>query len=275
MSGVVAMLLFSAGAPLLRAQGATAGSDSLHARGLRPLSGDKARQKTVCGTPRDTLSDVTRLWESARVILESSQQGGSARASVTFFDRHVARDGKVLDAGMDQTRSVPVARPFQSLSPDTVAAAGYVIETATEASYYAPDAPVLLSAAFAESHCFGVQSAPSSRAGAIGLSFRPRNEREGVREISGTFWFDRTTLALQQIEYRYTNVPTAFLTARVGGELHFARSSGGSWVISAWEIRMPQGNIESQQVLNNNGSRMRNQVTVQSLRVAGGKMQVP
>jgi len=269
------MLLVTGGTAPVRAQDVARESDSLHAQGLRPLSGDKARQKSMCGTPRDTLSDVTRLWESARVILASSQQQPDARASVTFFDRRVARDGKVLDAGIEQTRDVTASRPFRSLSPDTVATMGYVVETATDVSYYAPDAPVLLSDAFAESHCFGIQSAPSSRVGAIGLSFRPRSEREGVREISGTFWFDRATLALQQIEYRYTNVPTAYLTARVGGDLHFARSSGGWWMISAWEIRMPQGNVESQQVLSNNGGRTRSQVTVQSLRVAGGRMRVP
>ena len=266
--------LLSGSATTLGAQAASDGAAALHTAGLRPLSGDKSRQKTVCGAPRDTLSDVTRLWESARVILENSQRNTGEQASVTFFDRRVARDGKVLDAGLDQTRSVSAARPFRSLSPDSVATHGYVIESVDEVSYYAPDASVLLSDAFAESHCFGIQSPPSSRPAEIGLSFRPKGERDGVNEIGGTFWFDRGTLALRQLEFRYTNVPTAYLTARVGGELTFLRVPSGAWTINAWEIRMPQGNIESRLLLNNNGKRTQRQVTVQSLRVAGGKVLV-
>lgn len=181
---------------------------------------------------------------------------------MTFFDRRVARDGKILEPDVDQTRQVSAARPFRSLSPDSIANFGYVIETMNDVSNYAPDVDVLLSSAFAETRCFGIQSPPSSRPGAIGLSFRPKSERDGVNDISGTFWFDLSSPAVQQLEFRYTNVPTAYLTARVGGELGFARSIAGAWTIATWEIRMPQGNIESQLMMQNNGRTTGRQVTV-------------
>lgn len=251
------------------------GASSAAAQGTPALSGEKARQKGVCGAPTDSLSDVTRLWNIAREALESSRaRVGADDASVTvqFFDRRVARNGKVLDSGFTSTRQVSARRPYRSLSPDSVSNFGYVIETQQEVSYYAPDAEVLLSEPFAATHCFGIQSPPSSAPTWIGLSFRPRMERDNVREIAGTFWFDRQSLLLERLEFRYTNVPTAYLTARVGGEVAFSRLSTGAWHISRWEIRMPQGNVSSQLLLNNNGKSTQRQVVVESLRVAGGEV---
>jgi hypothetical protein len=239
------------------------------------LSGDKARQKGICGAPIDSLSDVTRLWQIARATLDASRSrvgADDATVMVQFFDRRVARNGKVLDSGSTNTRQVSAHRPYRSLPPDSVASVGYVIETAQEVSYYAPDAEVLLSAPFAATHCFGIQTPPSSSPTWIGLSFRPRGERDDVREIAGTFWFDRQSLVLQRLEFRYTNVPTAYLTAKVGGDLSFSRLHTGAWIINRWEIRMPQGNVSSQLLLNNNGKTTQRQAVVESLRVAGGEV---
>lgn len=246
---------------------------AVSAQGTPALSGEKSRQKGVCGAPTDTLSDVTRLWQIAREALESSRsRAADATVTVQFFDRRVARNGKVLDAGSTNTREVSARRPYRSLSPDSVSNFGYVIETEQEVSYYAPDAEVLLSAPFAATHCFGIQSPPSSAPASVGLSFRPRMERDGVREIAGTFWFDRESLVLQRLEFRYTNVPTAYLTAKVGGDLSFSRVDAGAWLINRWEIRMPQGNVSSQLLLHNNGKTAQRQAVVESLRVAGGEV---
>lgn len=251
------------------------GASTVSAQGAPALSGEKSRQKGVCGAPTDSLSDVTRLWTIARESLESTRsRAGTDDATVTvqFFDRRVARNGKVLDSGFTSTRQVSARRPYRSLSPDSVSNFGYVIETEQEVSYYAPDAEVLLSEPFAATHCFGIQSPPSSGPAWIGLSFRPRLERDNVREIAGTFWFDRQSLQLERLEFRYTNVPTAYLTARVGGEVAFSRLNTGAWHISRWEIRMPQGNVSSQLLLNNNGKATQRQAVVESLRVAGGEV---
>lgn len=251
------------------------GASIVSAQGTPALSGDKARQKGVCGAPTDSLSDVTRLWQIARETLESSRsRGGAEDATVTvqFFDRRVARNGKVLDSGVTNSRQVSARRPYRSLSPDSVSNFGYVIETEQDVSYYAPDAEVLLSAPFAATHCFGIQSPPSSAPTLIGLSFRPRMERDNVREIAGTFWFDRQSLLLERLEFRYTNVPTAYLTAKVGGDVSFSRLNTGAWIINRWEIRMPQGNVSSQMLLHNNGKSAQRQAVVESLRVAGGEV---
>lgn len=237
------------------------------------ISSDKSKQKGVCGTPHDTESDVTRLWEEARKAIASTRlRFGTEEISshITAFDRRTSRDAKTVQSETTRERDVAGSRPFSSLPPDSVARAGYVIETADDVSYYAPDAEVLLSSSFAESHCFGFQNSSSQHADRIGLTFKPKSDRVGVRDISGTFWFNRTSLELQSIEFRYTNVPTAYLSVAVGGEISFVRLPVGVWVISHWETRMPQGQIQSQIALQHSQARERTMVNVEALRVAGG-----
>lgn len=237
------------------------------------VSNEKSRQKSVCGTPHDTTSDVTRLWEEARKVIASTRLTFGATplsAHVIGFDRRTSRDGKSVIAERTHENDVSAHRPFSSLPPDSIANAGYVIESESDVAYYAPDAEVLLSGRFADSHCFGVQSPPSAHPEWIGLSFKPSKDRLGVKEIGGTFWFDRESLELRQLDYRYTNVPTAYLAAGVGGAISFRLMPFGAWIISAWEIRMPQGQIQSQIALQHSQVRDRKMVTVDALRVAGG-----
>ncbi len=239
------------------------------------VTGERSRQKAICGAPRDTTSDVTRLWQEARKALASTglmYGKDEVSARVSFFDRHTSPQGKTILSEQLRDGTVSARRPFQSLPADSVARVGYVIETADDVSYYAPDADVLLSSQFAESHCFAIAPPNSANVAWIGLAFKPKIERLGVYEIAGTMWFDQTTLALQQIVFRYTNAPVTFASAGVGGELAFAHLSNGAWLISRWEIRMPQGQIQSNIALQHSQVRTQRQVTVESLRVAGGEV---
>ncbi|MBL0170746.1 MAG: carboxypeptidase regulatory-like domain-containing protein [Gemmatimonadaceae bacterium] len=239
------------------------------------LSGQRNRQKAICGPPRDTTSDVTRLWQEARKAIASTglRYGrDDISATVLFFDRTTSPDGKAILSQRTRESTVSARRPFQSLPPDSVASAGYVIETETDVSYYAPDADVLLSGPFAESHCFAIAPANGAHPTWVGLTFKPKGERLGVYEIAGTMWFDHATQQLQQIAYRYTNAPVAFASAGVGGDVAFTHLQNGAWFISRWEIRMPQGQIQSNLALQHSQVRNQRQVTVESLRVAGGEV---
>lgn len=237
-----------------------------HVTGYRP------RQREICGPPRDTTSDVTRLWQEARKAIASTglPYGTVAMsAHVQLFDHTVSRDGKTMVSERYHEADAASQRPFRSLTADSIARAGYVIETEEDVSYYLPDADALLSSAFAQQHCFGINTSTEE---GFGLTFKPRNERPGVKEIEGTLWFDRETLELRRLEYRYTNVPPFFRTARIGGELRFSRLSNGAWIISRWEVRMPQGQIQSNLALQHSQVRNRQQVTVESVRVSGGQV---
>ncbi len=256
--------------------GARPATFSLSAPGKRlSFSGDKATQRGVCGTPRDATSDVTVLWNAARIVLESSQLRFGREdvvRKVSQFDRVLATDGKVISSSTPRERDVISGPPYISLSPDSIDAVGYVVENRDDASYYAPDANIMLSPSFTERSCFGVVAPTSERPDLVGLSFKPLANRDRLKDIGGIFWFSRETLELQKMEYRYTNVPTAFAAARVGGELTFTLLPVGAWIISRWEIRMPQGEIQTQIALQHSITRERRQVTVEFLRAAIGEV---
>ncbi len=239
------------------------------------FSGDKAKQRGACGTPRDATSEVALLWNAARVVLESSQLRFGREdvvRKISQFDRVLATDGTVISNGTPRERDVTSGPPYTSLSPDSIDAAGYVVESRDNASYYAPDANIMLSPGFAERSCFGVVAPTAERPDLVGLSFKPQANRDGIKDIGGIFWFSRETLELQKMEYRYTNVPTAFVAARVGGELTFTLLPVGAWIISRWEVRMPQGEIQSQIALQHSIARERRQVTVERVLAAIGEV---
>lgn len=246
---------------------------SLPAIRVRPsLAKSRAR---VCGALGNSGSDAALLWEEARKALASSRLPYGAErvtASVSFFEHLAQENGKSMSGQYVRERDVSAHRPFSSLPPDSIVTAGYVVETRDGVSYYAPDADVLLSGAFADAHCFSVLAVSQDDADRVGLSFDLRKSRPDIKDIVGTIWFDRQTLALRRIEFGYSNVPPGFARAGVGGTLDFAHLPNGMWLISRWEIRMPQGQIDTRLALQHSQVRSRQQITVDALRVAGGKV---
>jgi len=131
-------------------------------------------------------------------------------------------------------------RPFQSLTPDSLARVGYVERDAIGETYWAPDADVLLSEPFAAGHCLDLTNGTGDLAGWIGLTFRPAARPAGLVDVRGTLWIDRGTSELRRMEYWYEGLTAELQLARPGGALEFTRLADGFWFISAWEIRMPR-----------------------------------
>ncbi|MCC6244368.1 MAG: hypothetical protein IT353_16115 [Gemmatimonadaceae bacterium] len=233
-------------------------------------------QKRICGAPPDTTSEIGAFVTAAHRAIESSRSGligKDALMRVRTINKRVARDGKVLEDAGGAERDIAPGRPFASLRADSILHTGFVVETDTDVSYYAPDADVLLSPAFVASRCFSLQSAPSSQPSRVGVAFSAKNERANIKDIRGVMWLDRETRTLQRIDFQYTNVPPSYTIAGVGGSIAFSALPSGDVVISQWEIRMPQGQVQSQIALQQSLSRQRQQITIESLRVAGGAVQ--
>ncbi len=235
-----------------------------------------SRSTSVCGMPRDAKLQETLLWDATRAAIAATQASAGAQdfmANVSRFDRTVSRDGKVIASEAPLEGAIVARRPYITLSPDVVAKSGYVVDDSTQVAYYAPDADILLSPSFIDSHCFDVQKPTSVHKEWIGLAFRPREDHTGVKDIAGTFWLDRASNELRQIAFRYTNVPSAYQAANVGGNIWFAHLDNGRWLISQWEIRMPQGQVQSRIMLQHSQARDQTMVSVEALRVAGGVVQ--
>ena len=84
--------------------------------------------------------------------------------------------------------------PFAAHAIEELTDAGFVRRTASEWTYYAPDAPAHLSDPFLDTHCFRLAAGGPERAGLIGLAFEPTGENEDVPDVSGTLWLDRDSV---------------------------------------------------------------------------------
>lgn len=129
-------------------------------------------------------------------------------------------------------------RPLTGLSGDSLSKIGYWQPTGDGRTivYHAPDADVLLSAAFRRDHCYSLADRPRNRRGLVGLAFAPLPERT-TGEVEGVLWLDERSFELRLVEFRY--VGGGDLGEAAGGELHFERLTNGAWVLRRWFVRMP------------------------------------
>jgi hypothetical protein len=202
--------------------------------------------------PEDGLG-VSRVWEEARkalTIQDWAEEEGLHRFRISEFRSLLNSDGNVLSSESFEAEGFFDRVPFRSLSADELQAHGYVqrrnqLETGfLETEYYAPDASVLLSDSFLETHCFRL-SANEDAEDLIGVAFEPVRP-SGPPNIQGVLWVDRESSELRFLEFTYT--PNSWKRRPLsGGRVEFDRLPDGSWVVDRWAIRMPtrRGYIET------------------------------
>jgi hypothetical protein len=206
------------------------------------LSGLDVSAGERCSIPRDEGAALARVWDEARKALEAARfttgQGlYRYRIEKTLRDVEL-RSGRVLNE--EGAPSTGLYRtPYESLPADELAEGGYVQRTGSdETTYYAPDADVLLSDAFLDTHCMRLVVGEGEQEGRVGIAFRPRSDRR-VTEISGTLWLDPDGWLLEQLTFAYEGLRSPITLREIGGEVDFARLPDGSWLVPAWTIRMP------------------------------------
>src|SRR4029079_7463122 len=152
--------------------------------------------------------------------------------------------------------------------------AGYVVADGGGTTFFAPDADVLLSERFASAHCFHLREPPRESPSLIGVGFTPARERRDLSDIEGTVWLDRGVRELQVLEFAYTNQPDAALPAEPGGRVEFWRVAGGRWLVSRWNLRMPQLGARSNRTGDGLGKVVMSatNVIVRTVQVTGGEV---
>lgn len=207
---------------------------------------------------------TARVWEEARKALEATSQttrGGYYRYVIRRFERELdARGRRVLKEESRIDRRL-TSNPWKSLPVDDLLSGGFVRPDGDGSVYYAPDADVLLSDRFLDTHCMRLTEGRGESEGLIGLAFEPVEDR-GVTEISGILWVDPATGELQWLDYRYEELdrPIALIAAaglgvrpsqvevvwggtarreRLGGRVGFDGLPDGTWIVRDWSIRMP------------------------------------
>ena len=192
---------------------------------------------TTCARVSGDAGDAPGLWAEARKTLEAASLAIDMRrfnVAIRRFERTIGLPDSVLRASRTWTQTGVSQNPFESLSPETLARDGFSTGRDTARFYYAPDAKVLLSDAFVDTHCFGTRR--GGVAGAVGLTFRPL--RTGTRvDIDGVLWLDSATSELRTLEYGY--VPRVHGQNVGGGFVSFTRYPSGVWGVQRWAIRLP------------------------------------
>jgi hypothetical protein len=145
---------------------------------------------------------------------------------------------------------------------------GYREERGDGIHFFAPDAALLLSDEFQDTHCFGVQRGEGPTAGLVGLTFQP-SRRRGVTDVSGVLWLDAATAELRHLDFRFTGLPREEDHEGVGGRVEFARLAGGAWIVRRWRLRMPQMVAKAWNTTAWRGSN----VVLKALRETGGYVQ--
>jgi hypothetical protein len=183
---------------------------------------------------------VYALWDAIRAALSVTSwtgETGALRFSMMSYMRE-------LDPSLREVRSeerTPVyataALPYRAYDPDFLADNGYVIPDGQTSVLLGPDADVLLSESFLNTHCFRIVSSPDSAI--VGLGFEPlRSDRRA--DVTGVLWVDRRTAALKHLAYEFVNLPDHLRRFDATGEVHFRRLSNGVWIVDRWWIRAPQ-----------------------------------
>lgn len=205
------------------------------------IEGLEVTGSAQCELGRGDGTATLRLWDEARKALEVAQWIDEVGYvyEITTVNRALAGDGEQVIQEARADKTLVGQSPFVSLDAETLMTRGFVIPDETGATYYGPDAGVLLSDSFLTAHCF--QAVRDE--GRLGLAFRPREGRE-VPDIEGTLWFMEEGI-LDRLDYGYTGVAEYEGSEALGGEIEFRRLPNGAWIVQEWAIRMPAATMAS------------------------------
>jgi hypothetical protein len=217
---------------------------------------------TVSGAQRcivrpDEGAEAFTLWNAVRSALDANaitQQQHRMRVTLREYERDLDPRTQAVTREQQHERSGFSATPFVSLPAAQLASGGYVQTKPDGATwYYAPDASVLLSDAFLDTHCLRPEQGSGDTKGLIGLAFEPSSGRK-LPDVRGVLWLDPKTDALRSMDFSYTGLHLpppitqgsgwATTAARgvekqLGGHIEFRQMPTGAWIIQRWSIKTP------------------------------------
>ncbi len=191
-------------------------------------------------------SAAAEIWGEARKNLELVLAGRHHRPTplqIVRFTRNLT-EREVVTREETTRSSGYFVQPFSAASSDLLLTDGFVQVQDNETVYFAPDAALFLSDAFAAAYCFKAVLPPAPKRGEapsplVGIWFQPQHvERPS---IEGTVWLDARTGYVTSLTYSYLGVPMPQDTERrAGGRLAFRRAAHGLIIVEEWAIRMPR-----------------------------------
>lgn len=179
------------------------------------------------------------VWEEARKALEVASwalREEVFRYQVVQWVREYGPEGRRILAEDRRGLSGFYREPFRSLPAQELAEKGFIQTVEGEEMAFAPDAAVLLSDPFLDTHCFRIRRGEAE--GLIGLEFEPVARRR-TADIRGVLWLDLTAGELRSVDFLYTGPLYEGRDDDPGGRVEFERLPSGPWIVRRWTIRMP------------------------------------
>ena len=187
--------------------------------------------------------DVARVWEEARKALAAAaftDETSVYRYVTMKYERDLDPDARTVRNEQRNYSDLMQRQTFVSRPVEELMADGFVQEEEDGTYYYAPDANVMLSDDFLDTHCLRVSEGEDESEGLIGLAFEPVEGRRGHIDIRGVMWLEPESSELQWLEYTYADLEAALRSRHLGGKVVFAGLPNGTWVVREWYIRMPR-----------------------------------
>lgn len=217
--------------------------EAISLRGIEAVADRQCRVR-----PGEGLA-VTRVWEEARKALEAAawtQELGLYRYDVLRIKRRLDhRERTVLTEDRIYSELLAAA-PYVARPADSLRAEGFARYSPEESVFWAPDAEVLLSDAFLDTHCLLIRDGRDNEAGVVGLDFEPVPNRNAP-EIAGTMWLDEATSRLRRLEFAYQNLdaPESLMDAEPGGRVEFQALPDGTWIVTSWSLRLFRARVDT------------------------------
>jgi hypothetical protein len=227
--------------PLLLAVGDTVDIQMVAQVQAIELEGLAVEGERRCEVRPEAGRAVATVWEEARKALaaaEFTDQTGLFRYRIVRFTREMDEQGRRVLTEQRRAAQGYQRTPFESRPADVLAEEGYMKPDPDGDLYYAPDASVLLSDPFLDTHCLGLTMGRGEAQGLVGVSFEPIPGRD-LPEIRGTVWIDPGTSELRRLDYQYENLDPGIRSDAVGGRVVFQGLPDGTWIVREWRIRMP------------------------------------
>ena len=222
-----------------------------------------------CTLRNDAAGATQALWTEVRKALDAArwtEREGGLEFQAVRRTRTLDEKGLRVESEQSQVTTLFGANSVRTLPPEDLAEGGYVREVEFFVYYYGPDANVLLSETFLDTHCFRIVDGPEDEPHLVGLGFSPL--RQGNPDITGTLLVHRDTGRLERVEFTYTGLGRRPGAELAQGAVRFAELPDGRWIVQEWSIRAPLLGLERHLV----GSTFRERVVVTGVQEQGSEV---
>ncbi len=215
---------------------------------LAAISVEAASACHVSPGDRTLIGDLLAEAQKALALTRLAIERHSADYGVLVWRKTLSLRLATLDSTGQMV--VDAGWPIRSAAPESLAVHGFVRQDArpdaqnyAPSTYFGPDAAVLFSPWFLDTHCFHVSEGGGADEDAVVVAFDPAHTRHGS-DIAGRLVIERRTLALRRIEWRYLGLPWWVSAQGAGGALTLARLPSGAVIPLRWWLRAPVAEVD-------------------------------